>query len=366
MTGQLPRGADKIASFEVSAHRRLGDTLLHITDRGLILASAKRGVVFDLGWELLCTATPRGKRIVLTWDSASSVRLTYGFAVKEIEIVMDALLRFNAQFASQQTFTESLRTTFADDIAKVASKERTEFGPNSDMWHPTTIPEDAEIILDSSIRPVIASRHGDVPARIPDEYVWNDAWYDASAGCFFTHNALFKKIGGFTKRAEQIRHKSVSDDGSVTLEGIKIKFLFGYPATMLSWDGDGGPADAWTLLPTVHPEMLTPEMVRAKTDTDPSAHNLNYATDSLAVYEPRFHASVSVYEAILYNDGMRRHASTKYPSLVARLNYLRENVPAEDGLPAGAADGGHYDAEIRAHEDPYFAECAAVVSGRTA
>lgn len=362
MTGRLPKDSDKIVSFEVIMHKHFGNTLLHITDEGLILASTQRGVIFDLAWAQLYTATPKGKKIMLTWHSTSDVRFTYGLKMKDIDLVMGELQRMNAKFAATQTFLESLHDTFKNEIIKNVNKIRTEFGNNKNKWHSTKIPENSTIIFDSSTLPVIASRHSDISSEIPNNDVWNDAWYDRSLKCFFTHNSLFKKISDFSKRAEQIKHKSNSSDGSISLEGLEIKFLFGYPATVLSWDGDGGAINSWTLLSTIRPEMLTVEMVLAKTNTDPTAHNLHYSTDSLEVYASKFHASVSVYETILYNADMRKYAIQTYPQLVARLNYLHENIPLDNNSFLDPDDDSHYDEENQAHNDPNFLKWMNAVS----
>lgn len=361
VTGRLSGGSEKIASFEVTMHRHFGSTLLHITDEGLILASSQRGIVFDIGWDVLYTATPKGKKIMFTWNSTSDVRFVYGIRVKDIDLVMHELQRLNAKFAAKRTFVESLKDMYSKEISMNANKIRMEFGKNKNRWHPTEAPNSYAAILEPSIHPVVASRHPDVPSSASDKYVWNDTWYNISKKCFFTHNAMFKKIGDFCRRAEQIKHKSDSPAGSISLEGLEIKFLFGYPATRLSWDGDGGAVDAWTLLPTMCPEMLTVEMALAKTDTDPSAHQLNYSTDSLEVYAPKFHSPVSAYEAILYNHDMRTHAIRTYPQMVDRLNYLRENIPL-DGAPADAGKSSCDDEERKAHKDTLFLKWMSTVS----
>lgn len=356
MTLRHHKESKMVASFEAKLHKHFGNTLLHITDDGLILASSERGTIFDLDWDQIYTVTLQKHKIMLTWKSTSSIMFTYAMTFDDPDLVMHEIKKINEKLSKKITFLDMLRKIHANEITKLAKKIRTNFGDNKDRWHTTKTPKIFHTLLDSSITPIIASRHPSVPENIPDEYVWNDAWYDASRECFFTHNNLFKKITDFHKRSEQIKHKSSSSSDSISLDGLPIKFVFGYPATLLSWDGDGGHVDAWTLLPTMRIEMLTAELVYAKIQTDPSAHRLNYSTDSLVMFSPKFHSSISVYETAFYNDNMRRHIITTYPQIISQLNYLRENIPIPTDSHIDVPYSSQQDDGRRAHDDPNFSK----------
>lgn len=362
MTERHTTGSTKLASYEATLGRQFGNSLLHVTDEQIILASSRRGIIFELDWDQIYTVTPRGQKLMLTWNSRANVRFTFDLKLKEEPaIVVDEMKKLNALYASRLTFLDALRKEYAQSIEQNTNKARTEFGKNESKWHQTSIPSDYQILLEPMIRPVMAPRHKSIPKKIPDKHIWNDAWYDESRKCFFTHNDIFKEIGEISSRAAQIKHKSSSGTDSVSLEGLETKFVLGYPAILLSWNGVGGEADAWTLLPTIRPEMLTIQMTLAKTNTDPSAHMINYSTDSLATYVSKFHASVSVYEAILYNANMCKHAIQEYPQLIARLNYLHENVPLQkDTIKVSGSE--YHGEEHKAHEDPKFSKWMSTVS----
>ena len=344
----------KVASFEVKMGRGFGNTLLHVTTDGLVLASSHKGVIFDLVWDQIYTATPQKHRLMLTWKSTTSTILTYSMNFEDPNQVIHAIRKANCEFALGMTFLDSMRHDHAKEINLIASKTRTDFDNNKDGWHATEIPERVESIIASTITPVIASRDTRISRSIQDKHVWNDAWYDSSKGYFVTHNIMFKQIDAFYRRAEQIKHESILSDGSVSLEGFIVKFMFGYPAMVLSWDGDGGHADAWTLIPTIRPEMLTVEMTNAKTQTSPSDHALTYSTDPPGVYVSEFHSPISVHEAVIYDDGMRKHATSMYRGIIAQLNYLHENIHLPDGVDASASGSKQQHDVFAAHDDPIF------------
>ena len=340
-----------VASFEVGGNGA-DNTLFHVTAAGIVLASSRHGILIDIDWGDLYTATQQGKKIILTWKSPPSKAHTHAIKSSDSDRIMCAIKAANEDHAAKTTFLDSLREEHAGRTRSARHGARTDFGDNGRCWHTTQRPEQYPPLLEPSLAEVIAPRDSRIPASIADKHVWNDAWYDDSKKYVMTYNSMFKKTADFSSRQEQIKHDLTSADGSVSLEGLDVRFLFGYPAVVLSWDGDNGHANAWTLLPTISPEMLTKEMVASKIHSDPSDHNLTYSTDPPGTYVSKFHSPISMHEAVLCDENMREYAASAYCDLFTQLNYLRENVR----VPVSAdPPGGLKQKDVRSsHNDPNF------------
>ncbi len=352
--GSTPdESARETAAFETKGGANVGSAILHITTAGLVLVSVRHGVIFDIAWDRLYTATRRGKSgIKLSWDDGAGHLVSYDLAFGDPGPVMHELRAANEAYAAQVSLVESLRAAQEGTEQEPPGGTRTDFGNNECHWHTTEVTEKS-VVLASSKVPVVAPRDTRIPWEVPDRHVWNDAWYDSEAGSFVTHNALFCRADDVLGPGSHGMYDSRRADGSVTLARDDVSFLHGYPAVNRKWDGDGGMRSAWTLLSTIRAEMLTSAMAFDKV-SEPAGRHLTYLTDPAGVYVPRFHAPVSVHETVLFNSEMRKYAQSAYRGVIDQLNYLRENVSVAGGSQ-GTAGGAmrHHDAQD-AHDDPNF------------
>ena len=343
-----PQGeARELAAFEAKGGSREGRPVLHVTTAGLVLVSERRGVVFDVAWSHLYTATRHGSGgIKLSWDAGGGHLMSYDLSFGDPGPVMHEMRVANEAWAA--------RTPPPDAPVATVPAGGADLGDNEDHWHATEAPAGVEVAV-APAAPAVSPRDARVPQGVPDRHAWNDAWHDAQAGHFVTHNAMFCTLEG---DAGDEMYDSRLPDGSVTIAQEDVAMVHGYPAVRRVWDGDGEPREAWTLLPTIRPEMLTTALARGKILPPGDAGALTYMTSPAGIYVPKFCAPISVHEAVLLNSEMRKYAQSAYRGVIDRLNYLRENVKAEPGDPA--AHGGamrRHDAQD-AHDDPNFRKWA--------
>lgn len=340
-----PQGETReLAAFEAKGGSRGGRPVLHVTTAGLVLVSERSGVVFDVSWGQLYTATRRGGGgIKLAWDAGGGRLMSYDLSFGDPGPVMHEMRVANEAWAARVPFLESL--------GAAAPAGMPGLGDGGGRWHATEAPEGVRVAVPPDA-PAVSPRDPRVPHGVPDRHAWNDAWHDAQAGRFVTHNRLFCDAEG----AEM--YDSRLPDGSVTVSQDDVAMAHGYPAVRRIWDGDGASREAWTLLPTIMPEMLTAGMARGKVAPPGDAGAVTYLTDPAGIYVPKFCAPISVHEAVLLNSEMRRYAQSAYRGVIDRLNCLRENVKAAPG--GAAASGGamrRHDAQD-AHDDPNFRKWA--------
>ncbi len=103
-------------------------------------------------------------------------------------------------------------------------------------------------------------RHPNIPSSIPDEHVWNDAWYDEKRNGWVTLNQYFFEAtnAGDRKIQKEYTQKNITLPG-IIIEEEKIQFRFGLPS-ILSNNTKGQPV--WYSLPTLFDVMLTKEIVK--------------------------------------------------------------------------------------------------------
>lgn len=103
-------------------------------------------------------------------------------------------------------------------------------------------------------------RHPNIPQSIPDEHVWNDAWYDEKRNGWVSLNDYFYGADNAKTRDIQIKYQTenITNPG-IILEESKIEFRKGVPS-ILQKNNKGQPV--WYLLPTMYDAMLTKEMVQ--------------------------------------------------------------------------------------------------------
>jgi len=103
-------------------------------------------------------------------------------------------------------------------------------------------------------------RHPNIPQNIPDEHVWNDAWYDEKRNAWVTLNDYFFQLENSRTRDIQIKYEqeNISHVGLI-VEEEKIQFRKGLPSILQNDDKD---RPTWFTLPTLYDVMLTKEIVK--------------------------------------------------------------------------------------------------------
>ena len=103
-------------------------------------------------------------------------------------------------------------------------------------------------------------RNPNIPQNIPDEHVWNDAWYDEKRNAWVTLNDYFFQLPNSRTRGIQVEYEkdNVTNVG-IILEEARIQFRMGLPS-ILREDNKGIPT--WFALPTLYDVMLTKEIVK--------------------------------------------------------------------------------------------------------
>ena len=103
-------------------------------------------------------------------------------------------------------------------------------------------------------------RHPNTPQSIPDEHVWNDAWYDEKRNGWVTLNQYFMNSTNTLDR--EIQQKYISDNVTnpgVIIEEERIEFRMRLPS-FLTKDSENRPI--WYAWPTLYDVMLTKEIVK--------------------------------------------------------------------------------------------------------
>ena len=103
-------------------------------------------------------------------------------------------------------------------------------------------------------------RHPNIPTSIPDEHVWNDAWYDEKRNGWVTLNDYFYQLPNAKTRDIQIKYQTenITNPGLI-IEEEKIQFRKGLPSILQKNDKE---QPVWFALPTLYDVMLTKEMVQ--------------------------------------------------------------------------------------------------------
>ncbi len=103
-------------------------------------------------------------------------------------------------------------------------------------------------------------RHPNIPSSIPDEHVWNDAWYDEKRKAWITLNQYFMNSTNAVER--DIQQKYISDNVTnpgVIIEEERIEFRMGLPSFLTK---DSENRSIWYAWPTLYDVMLTKEIVK--------------------------------------------------------------------------------------------------------
>jgi len=123
-------------------------------------------------------------------------------------------------------------------------------------------------------------RHPNIPSTIPDEHVWNDAWYDEKRNAWVTLNDYFFQSTDARTREIQIKYEqeNITNVG-IIIEEEKIQFRYGLPSVLQKNDKD---QPTWFALPTLFDVMLTKEIVKGtlKPETQENAYLYTVGSES--------------------------------------------------------------------------------------
>ena len=129
---------------------------------------------------------------------------------ENVDLLNDAELQFDGTAGKQQ---ERLQVLEKINAAKTAISELTkaiEYSKNMEYF-----------------------RHPNIPRSIPDEYIWNDAWYDEKRNGWVTLNDYFYQLPNATTRDIQIKYQTenISNPG-IIIEEERIEFRRGLPSIL--------------------------------------------------------------------------------------------------------------------------------------
>ena len=121
-------------------------------------------------------------------------------------------------------------------------------------------------------------RHPNIPQNIPDEHVWNDAWYDEKRNAWVTLNDYFFQLENSRTREIQIKHEqeNITNVG-IIIEAEKIQFRYGLPS-FLQKDIENKPV--WYSYATLFDVMLTSDLVKGKFNPETQEKSYYYTTGS--------------------------------------------------------------------------------------
>jgi len=159
-------------------------------------------------------------------------------------------------------------------------------------------------------------RHPNIPSTIPDEHIWNDAWYDEKRNSWVTLNDYFFQLENSRTRDIQVKYETdtITNVGLI-VEEEKIQFRYGLPS-ILQKDVEDKPV--WYSYATLHDVMLTSDIVKGKFNPETQEKSYYYTTGS--------EAWISVLGGYL-TEQEYLFACEFMPGLVKTpLNVLRANV----------------------------------------
>jgi len=123
-------------------------------------------------------------------------------------------------------------------------------------------------------------RHPNIPQNIPDEHIWNDAWYDEKRNAWVTLNDYFFELPNSRTRDIQVEYEkeNITNVG-IILEEERIQFRFGLPS-IIRKNTKG--QDVWYALPTLFDVMLTKEIVKGTLKPETQEKRYLYTSGSEA------------------------------------------------------------------------------------
>ena len=123
-------------------------------------------------------------------------------------------------------------------------------------------------------------RHPNIPNTIPDEHIWNDAWYDEKRNAWVTLNDYFFQLENSRTRDIQVKYETdtITNVGLI-VEEEKIQFRHGLPSKLQKDDKN---IPTWFALPTLYDAMLTKEIVKGTLKPETQEEGYLYTTGSEA------------------------------------------------------------------------------------
>ncbi|MDH5431661.1 MAG: hypothetical protein OEW78_07255, partial [Nitrosopumilus sp.] len=123
-------------------------------------------------------------------------------------------------------------------------------------------------------------RHPNIPNTIPDEHIWNDAWYDEKRNAWVTLNDYFFQLENSRSRDIQVKYETdtITNVGLI-VEEEKIQFRHGLPSKLQKDDKN---IPTWFALPTLYDVMLTKEIVKGTLKPETQEEGYLYTTGSEA------------------------------------------------------------------------------------
>ena len=121
-------------------------------------------------------------------------------------------------------------------------------------------------------------RHPNIPNTIPDEHIWNDAWYDEKRNAWVTLNDYFFQLENSRTRDIQIKYETENiTNVGIIIEENKIQFRYGLPSILQKDDRE---QPTWYSLPTLYDVMLTKEIVKGTLKPEIQENAYLYTTGS--------------------------------------------------------------------------------------
>ncbi|MDH3203573.1 MAG: hypothetical protein OEL81_02705 [Nitrosopumilus sp.] len=167
-------------------------------------------------------------------------------------------------------------------------------------------------------------RHPNIPQNIPDEHIWNDAWYDEKRNSWVTLNDYFFQLENSRTRDIQVKYEmeNIANIG-IIIEEEKIQFRCGLPSILQKDDKE---QPTWYALPTLYDVMLTKEIVKGtlKPETQENAYLYTTGSESWISVLGRYLTEQEYLFACEFMIGL-----VKMPLNILRANVGRPYDPKE-------------------------------------
>ena len=113
------------------------------------------------------------------------------------------------------------------------------------------------------VKTMMFTRANSVPQDIPNEYVWNDTWYEKERKVYFTNSEVVQVFFGKGKFTDYQIEKKATDYAYMIPEK-HIVFVYGYPSVRRNEEK----GIRMLMLPTMIDEMLNSDIVTSRIEPD--------------------------------------------------------------------------------------------------
>ena len=212
----------------VNVESPAGKGILYVTSMGLILEINGKGIYMDLKHEFITSVINiHRNKVVVSWIENDKDSFSFEFTLDNA-----------VEFANDITVKYDYSKNFTDD---------------------------------GSLK---------IPASIPDNKRWNDAYYDDSRKAYITFNKRFEQMKEARTRDIQVKfNREFGTKSGIIIEETKIAIKYKIPA-IIAKDQDGNPV--WHLLPTMTDDMLSDEIVTNRLQAKSDDESVLYETISEA------------------------------------------------------------------------------------